>query len=160
MQKRGLGRGLEALIPSALGDGAPPREIALDEIAPNPSQPRQAFDEQKLAELTNSIREHGILQPVLLRRVGIDRYELIAGERRVRAARLAGLTRIPAIVRDFEEVKRLEVALIENIQREDINPVESAQAYDRLRSEFGLTQEQIAQRVGKSQPAVANALRL
>src|SRR5437016_7515753 len=103
MQKRGLGRGLEALIPSALGDSSPAMEVALNEIAPNPYQPRQAFDEEKLAELRDSIREHGVLQPVLLRRIGMDRYELIAGERRVRAARLAGLSRIPAIVREFEE---------------------------------------------------------
>lgn len=162
MVKRGLGRGLDALISGALADETEGtvREIRLDEIVANPYQPRKIFDPEKLGELVRSIREHGILQPVLVRRVGVDRYELVAGERRVRAAREAGLKAIPALIREYEEVSRLEVALIENLQREDINPVEAATAYQRLREEFGMTQDQIAKRVGKSQPTIANTLRL
>ena len=161
MGKRGLGRGLSALLPGALEDSdASMREVPLDQIRANPYQPRQVFDESGLGELSKSIEEHGILQPVILKRTGIDSYELVAGERRFRAARQAGLHSIPAVVREYKPSQMLEVALIENLQREDINAVDAAHAYQRLRTEFGLTQEEIARRVGKAQSTIANTLRL
>jgi ParB family chromosome partitioning protein len=160
--KKGLGRGLEGLL------GAPPDEPALSQvkeveiglIRANPWQPRTDFDESRLGELAQSIREHGVLQPVLLRHVGNDQYELIAGERRVRAARQAGLETVPALIKEYADPRMLEVALIENVQREDINPVDAARAYRRLADEFGLSQEEIARRVGKARTTVANTLRL
>jgi len=129
-------------------------------ISPNPFQPRAAFDDTALAELTASIREKGLLQPIVVRRVGNDRYQLIAGERRFRAAQRAGLERIPIVVRDADDGEALELALIENLQRENLNPVEEARAYQRLADEFGLAQEDIARRVGKSRSTVTNSLRL
>jgi len=129
-------------------------------ISPNPFQPRAAFDDTALAELTASIREKGLLQPIVVRRVGSDRYQLIAGERRFRAAQRAGLERIPIVVRDADDGEALELALIENLQRENLNPVEEARAYQRLADEFGLAQEDIARRVGKSRSTVTNSLRL
>src|SRR5712692_5982758 len=158
---RGLGRGLGALIGEQ--DAMRPREtvveIPVEEIRPNRYQPRQSLNDTALHELAESIREHGVLQPVVVRR--IDRgFELVAGERRFRASQLAGLARVPACVRDYTDEQALEVALVENLQREDINALEAARAYRRLADEFGLTQEQIATKVGKSRSTVANTLRL
>src|SRR5438874_28267 len=158
---RGLGRGLGALIGEQ--DAMRPREavveIPVEEIRSNRYQPRQSMDDAALHELAESIREHGVLQPVVVRRV--DRgYELVAGERRFRASQLAGLGRVPACVRDYTDEQALEVALVENLQREDISPLEAARAYKRLAEEFGLTQEQIATKVGKSRSTIANTMRL
>lgn len=162
MDKRGLGKGLGALFPGAslVEEQGAVREVPVGQIRPNPYQPREQFDRDKLEELAQSVREHGILQPVLLRNVGPNAFELIAGERRFRAAQAAGLERVPAVVKELADPQMLEVALIENVQREDIGPLEAARAYQRLNREFGLTQEAIARRVGKSQPTIANALRL
>lgn len=156
---RGLGRGLAALIPDQPDAAEEPRELPLDHVRPNPFQPRQHFDDALLAELAESIRQHGVLQPVLVRRRGGE-YELVAGERRVRAARAAGLTAVPALVRDWDDRTVMEVALVENLQRRDLNPMEEAEAFRRLIEEFGWTQEQAADRVGKSRSHVANYLRL
>jgi ParB family chromosome partitioning protein len=134
-------------------------EIPIEEIRPNRYQPRQSMDDTALHELAESIREHGVLQPIVVRRAE-GGYELIAGERRYRAAQLAGLVRVPACLRDYSDEQALEVALVENLQREDINALEAARAYRRLSEEFGLTQEQIATKVGKSRSAVANTMRL
>jgi len=160
--KRGLGRGLNALIAGTqAGDVTRNvRELRIESVEPNPFQPRARFDESALRELADSIREHGVLQPVLVRRRGPDRYEIIVGERRLRASRLAGLSTIPAVVRECSDRDMLLLALIENVQREDVSPVEQARAYRRMASEFGLTQEDIAQRVGKSRSAVGNTMRL
>lgn len=156
----GLGRGLDALIPSAR-DERGVLEIDLDRIARNPDQPRVGFDDAQLAELAASIAVHGVLQPVVVRELADGSYELIAGERRLRAARLAGLERIPAIVRDaIEGETSLELALIENLQREDLNPIETARAYRELIDRFGMTHDAVARQVGKSRVAVSNALRL
>lgn len=162
MSKRGLGRGLNALLAGTQADDVARnvRELRLESIAPNPFQPRTHFDEDSLKELADSIRENGVLQPVLVRRRGPERYEIIVGERRLRASRMAGLTTIPAIVRECSDRDMLLVALVENVQREDVNPVEQAQAYYRMQHEFGLTQEEIARRVGRSRSAVANTTRL
>ena len=160
VQKKGLGKGLGALIPgvepSADSHGL---KVEIDRIAPNPLQPRRSFDEAKIDELTASVRDQGVIQPILVRRVG-EGYELIAGERRLRAARKAGLTDVPVVVREAGNSESLELALIENLQREDLNPMEEASAYQRLQEEFELTQEEIAHKVGKSRPAVANSVRL
>ena len=156
----GLGRGLDALIPTS-GEERGVLEIALDRIERNPNQPRTSFDEAPLGELAASIAVHGVLQPVVVRPLADGAYELIAGERRVRAARLAGLATIPAVVRDAEDgTHSLELALIENLQREDLNPIETALAYRELIDRFGLTHEAVARQVGKSRVAVSNALRL
>ena len=156
---RGLGRGLGALIPPTVAGGVD--EVDVDLIVPNPHQPRSAFSEESIAELTASIREHGILQPLLVS-VGEAEgtYQLVAGERRLRAARLAGLTRVPVIVKEAASRELLELALVENLQREDLNPLEEAQAYRKLTEEFGMTQEAVAARVGRSRTAVANSVRL
>lgn len=160
MPKGGLGKGLGALIPQMEeGEAGTTREIRLDDITPNPFQPRKEFDEEKLAELAASIREHGLIQPLAVRPVG-DRFQLIAGERRWRASRIAGLSVVPVIIHEVDERGLMEMALVENLQREDLNPLEAAQAYRRLLDEFQLTQEEVASRVGKSRPAVSNTLRL
>ena len=160
-RRSGLGKGLGALIPSDVqSTGSALREIPLSQIEPNKYQPRGAFDEEALVSLTASIRELGVLQPVLVRQVGEGRYELIAGERRWRAAKRAGLPAIPALVKDADDAASLEQALVENLHRSDLNPIEEAAAYQQLIDEFDLTQEQVATRVGKSRPAVANSLRL
>ncbi|MDR0292577.1 MAG: ParB/RepB/Spo0J family partition protein [Oscillospiraceae bacterium] len=162
MKNSGLGRGLGAL----LGDAAirPPENgtvgLRVSEVEPNSAQPRKAFDEIALAELAESIRQHGVLTPLLVRRTPSGAYQIIAGERRWRAARLAGLTTVPAIVHDADDRRATELALIENLQREDLNPVEIAEGYRTLAGEYGLTQEEISERVGRSRPAVANAMRL
>src|SRR4051794_34374996 len=136
-------------------------ELALDQIAPNPYQPRKTFNESSIEELARSVREHGIVQPLVVTRTGTDRYKLIAGERRYRAAQKAGLTSVPIVVKEImTEGDALQVALIENIQREDLNPIEEAYAYHQLHEEFGLTQEEISKRVGKERSTVANFLRL
>lgn len=153
-----LGRGLDALIPPR--ETAPVEEISIDAISPNPHQPREHFDEGQLTELTDSIREHGVLQPILVRERLGGGYELIAGERRLRAARRAGLSRIPAIIRASAGSDQLELALTENLQRADLGPLESAEAYRELIDRFGLSHETVARRVGKSRAAISNALRL
>jgi len=163
-QKKVLGRGLGALIPSKHVDLAPVADglmqLPLDRIGPNPNQPRKTFNEASIEELARSVREHGIVQPLLVTRSG-DRYELIAGERRYRAAQRAGLQTVPVIVKEMvQEGEALQLALIENIQREDLNPMEEAAAYHQLHQEFGLTQEEISRRVGKERSTVANFLRL
>jgi ParB family chromosome partitioning protein len=156
---QGLGRGLAALIPQRAPGQPGPVDIAVDRIRPNPYQPRRHFDPAELETLTASVREHGILQPVLVTEA-VDGYELVAGERRLRAAVAAGLERIPAIVRQLDDRSRLEIALIENLQREDLDPIEAAQGFRRLIDEFGFTHEQIAGRVGRARSTVANILRL
>ena len=155
----GLGRGLSALIPTRPTAIEAPTEIPLARIAPNPYQPRTAVDAEALAELASSIAEHGVLQPILVTET-IDGYRLVAGERRVRASRLAGLERIPAVVRELADHDQLELALVENIQREDLDPLEEARAYRQLVDEFGFTQEKLAKRMGKARPTIANSLRL
>jgi ParB family chromosome partitioning protein len=156
----GLGRGLDALIPGTR-DERGVLELPLDRIARNPSQPRANFDESQLGELAASIAVHGILQPIVVRSLADGGYELIAGERRLRAARIAGLDVIPAVIRDSDAgTDSLELALIENLQREDLNPIEAAQAYRELIDRFGLTHEAVSRQVGKSRVAVSNALRL
>jgi ParB family chromosome partitioning protein len=162
MKRSALGRGLSALIP----EGPPLRpggvsELAVKEIAPNPLQPRRHFAKASLEELAASLRQHGLLQPVVVTRAAGGGYHLITGERRWRAAQLAGLDRIPAVVREVEsDTDRLTLALIENLQREDLTPIEEARAFHHLRTESGLSQEQIATEVGKDRSTVANALRL
>ncbi len=163
MRRRGLGRGLEALIPThweeptRSGEGI--TQIPVHAIQPNPFQPRQQFSDEELEALAASIKAHGVLQPVLVRPKD-NGYELVAGERRWRAAQRAGLTEIPAVIRPCSDDEVLALALIENLQRKDLNPLEEAQAYRTLIDRFGLTQEQIAQQVGKSRAAIANTLRL
>jgi ParB family transcriptional regulator, chromosome partitioning protein len=165
MQKQALGKGLGALIPdlSALDDSEKKAlgitEIALDKIVPNEYQPRKVFNDEKLQELAASIKEQGVIQPIIVHRSG-GGYQLIAGERRWRASRLAGLKTIPALIKEATKRELLEMALIENIQREDLNPLEAAEAYKRLQDEFKLTQEDLAKRVGKERSTVTNFLRL
>jgi ParB family chromosome partitioning protein len=164
-QKKGLGRGLSALIPSAQETSVERREqratheVAVDRISPSPFQPRRTFDEAKIEELAASIRNQGIIQPLVVRPKG-DGFELIAGERRWRAAMKAGLSRVPVVVRDASDHEALQLALVENLQREDLNPIEEASGYRRLQEEFHWSQEEMAERVGKSRPAIANSLRL
>ena len=162
MEKRGLGRGLSALISDSMDEqtGAQVREIPLTEIIANPFQPRTLFDPLKQEELVASIREHGVLQPILVRRVGHERYQLVAGERRFRASQAAGLRTIPALVKEVEDRQQLEIAIVENLQREDIGVLEAARAYRRMIDEFEMTQETVAQRLGKSRSSIANTLRL
>lgn len=136
------------------------REIAIGDIVPNPHQPRLHFDEAKLVELTDSIREHGILQPLVVSPLTPGKYELIAGERRLQSAKRAGLTTVPVVVREAGNQEKLELAIIENIQRHDLNPIEEAKAYLRLTDEFGLSQEEVSKKMGKSRPGVSNTLRL
>lgn len=155
----GLGRGLDALIPRAAPASDIP-EIPVDRIARNPHQPRSRFDEGETAELAASIQLHGVLQPIVVRATADGGYELIAGERRLRAARIAGLTRIPAVVRESADGEQLELALVENLQRQDLNAIEEAAAYRELIDQFALSHEEVARKVGKSRVAVSNALRL
>lgn len=167
VRRRGLGRGLGALIPGGGEENQEPHaaaqerviQVPIAAIRANPRQPRKEFNDESLEELARSIREHGILQPVLVCQQD-GAYKLIAGERRFRAAQRAGLRTIPAIVRTADARASLELALIENLQREDLNPIEEARAYQQLLEDFGLTQAEIAERVGKSRPAIANSLRL
>jgi ParB family chromosome partitioning protein len=155
----GLGRGLASLIPQRPTPVTAPAEIPVARIRPNPYQPRRRFDAAELEQLAASIREHGVLQPILVTEI-LDGYQLVAGERRVRAAELAGLERIPAVVRQLADRDQLELALVENVQREDLDPIETAHAYRQLIEEFGFTQEALAQRVSRARSTVANTLRL
>ena len=161
MNRKALGRGLGALLSAdrTIDLGSEPSEVELDSIVPGPMQPRTHFDEASLESLADSIRSHGVVQPLLIRRNG-ERYELIAGERRWRAARLAGLTRVPVVVKEVPDSDLIEIALIENIQREDLNPIEEAQAYKKLIENVGLTQEALASRVGRDRSYITNYLRL
>ena len=154
-----MGRGLAALIPQRVPGSSGSLEILISRIQINPNQPRQRFAEEELASLTASIREHGVLQPILVTEL-VDGYRLVAGERRVRAAQAAGLDRVPAIIRQLDEQAQLEVALVENLQREDLDPIEAARGFRRLVDEFGFSQERIAERVGRARSTVANTLRL
>jgi len=159
--RKALGRGLEALLPeqASVSPAGVESSVAVSEIVPNPDQPRRHFDEEALASLAESIRRHGLLQPLVVRRIA-GRFELIAGERRLQAAKRANLESVPVIVREARPEDRLELALIENLQRENLTPLEEAEAYRHLMDAYGLTQEEIAQRVGKSRPAITNTLRL
>ena len=159
-QRKALGRGLNALLGTSDLESDQLREIDVDRILPNSHQPRKNFDEAGLNELADSIREHGLVQPIVVRVLEDGFFQLIAGERRWRASQRAGLLRIPAIIREAGEHAALEIALIENLQREDLNPIEEAQAYERLTVDFGMTQEEVARRVGKNRTTVANMLRL
>lgn len=160
MSKRGLGRGLGALLSSAPAEGGETLlEIPVTDISPNPNQPRKAFDQAALDELAASIKVSGVVQPIIVRRAGTA-WELVAGERRLRAARQAGLERVPAVVREASDAESLELALVENLLRENLNPMEEAEGYQRLLQEFGWTQEELARRVGKDRSSVANAVRL
>jgi ParB family chromosome partitioning protein len=159
-QRRGLGKGLEALIPVAQEPASGLTEIPVSAITPNPMQPRTALDPESLAELAASIREHGLLQPLIVTQQGPERYQIVAGERRWQAARMAGLPTVPVIIKEATPQETLELALVENIQRADLNPLEEASAFSQLVEEFGLTQEQVAERVGKSRVAITNTLRL
>lgn len=160
MAKRGLGRGLDALLsPETESNNNNVIQISVFDIDTNPKQPRKSFDEERLKELASSIEKHGIVQPVLVKKKG-QRYIIIAGERRFRAARLLKMDTIPAIVSDIDEQKAAEVALIENIQREDLNPIEEAGAIKFLMEQHDLTQEEVSERIGKSRPQIANSLRL
>ncbi|MEO5927091.1 MAG: ParB/RepB/Spo0J family partition protein [Patescibacteria group bacterium] len=182
-RQSGLGRGLGALIPQRPTDTTPaasippaahiePQEapshgrativqmLSVDRIDPNPHQPRIHFDHNDLEDLVGSIKEHGIIQPLVVTVKADGRYELIAGERRLRASKIAGLTEVPAIIRSASEQQKMELAIIENVQRADLDPIEEARAYLRLQSEFGFTQDQVGERVGKSRPQVANIIRL
>lgn len=170
MSRKVLGRGLEALISTStateavegkhipVGGGA--TELHVHSIGPNPFQPRTRFDEAGLKELADSIRATGVIQPILVRPHGVGEYQLVAGERRLRAAQLAGLTRIPAIVREFDDRGMMELALIENVQREDLNPIDEAKAYQALVEKVGLTHDQLSERVGKQRSSITNSLRL
>ena len=160
---KGLGKGLGALIgdfDTDYGEKSPYQMLPLHKVEPNPGQPRQDFDEEELQALADSITEHGIVQPLTVRLLDSGYYQIIAGERRWRAARIAGLQEVPAVIIEADDKKAMELALIENLQRQDLNPVEEALGYQSLMNDYGLTQEDTAKRVGKSRPAVANALRL
>ena len=162
-QPKGLGKGLGALLgdfDEPVAEKSPYQLLPIYKVEPNPGQPRQDFDEEELQALAESITVHGILQPLTVRETANGYYQIIAGERRWRAARIANLTEVPAVIIEADDRKAMELALIENLQRQDLNPVEEALGYDTLIKEYGLTQEETAAQVGKSRPAVANALRL
>jgi len=165
MQKKGLGRGLSALIPAVAepktesSQESLPKQVAVDRITTSPFQPRRSFDETKIDELASSIRNQGIIQPLIVRPKN-DGFELIAGERRWRAAMRAGLSHVPILVRDASDHEAMQIALVENLQREDLNAIEEANGYRRLQEEFHWSQEEMAEKVGKSRPAIANSLRL
>ena len=161
--QKGLGKGLGALLgdfSEEISEKSPYQLLPIYKVEPNPGQPRQDFDEVELQALADSISQHGIVQPLTVRQLDSGYYQIIAGERRWRAARLAGLSEVPAVVMEADDRKTMELALIENLQRQDLNPVEEAMGYQTLIQEYGLTQEDAAKQVGKSRPAVANALRL
>jgi ParB family chromosome partitioning protein len=162
MNRQPLGRGLSALIPEAIRKKTKDRVVGIpvDDVSPNPYQPRVQMDTESLEELVASIKEKGVIQPIVVRSLGDDKYEVIVGERRLRASRRAGLSEVPAIVREVDDAEAMALAITENIQREDLNAIELARAYSILLNQFDLTQEQLAQAVGKSRPAVANMLRL
>lgn len=158
--KGGLGKGLEALFVDNNTNDIPTTSLKLTEIEPNKEQPRKDFDDAALAELADSIREHGVLQPLLVRPMVNGRYQIVAGERRWRASRMVGLSEVPVVIREMTDTEAMELALIENLQRKDLNIIEEAQGYKTLMETYGFTQEKVAQRVGKSRPVIANALRL
>jgi len=165
MAKNRLGKGLGALINSSheleeLQNEKKVKQIFIDQIEPNPFQPRQDFSEESLEELTQSIRENGIIQPITLRQVSPEVYQIVTGERRWRAARKVGMKEIPALIRECSDQQMIEIALIENLQREDLNPIEEAQAYQKMLDEFTMTQEELAHRVGKGRSSIANMVRL
>lgn len=164
---KGLGKGLSALFSDTEGayanaqtEGGSATEVALSEIYPNPDQPRKAFDENAMRDLANSIKKHGVIMPLIVNRASDGRYMIIAGERRYRAAIMAGLETVPAVIKELDDREIQEISLIENLQREDLNPIEAAYGMKRLMEEFSLTQEVLAERLGKSRPAIANTLRL
>lgn len=157
-KKGGLGRGLDALFEDNSEMSAETAELRISQIEPNRGQPRRKFDEQALSELSESIAQHGVVQPLLVRPIGGGRYQIVAGERRWRASRMAGLQTVPAVIRELSDEQTMEIALIENLQREDLNAIEEAEGYKALIDKFGLTQEQVASRVGKSRPAISNAM--
>lgn len=163
MTKRGLGRGLDVFFPNANADENEEFEkvlqINVKEIRPNKFQPRKTFDEEKLADLAQSIKLYGVLQPIVVRKIA-NGYEIVAGERRLRASKLAGTSTIPAVIRDYTDAEITEIALIENLQRQDLNPIEEGLAFKQLIEEFGLTQEEVAQKIGRSRSAIANMIRL
>lgn len=164
MSKRGLGKGLSALFnaPNAeqnIDTNEPVNEIIIKDIIPNQHQPRRDFDEEALAELAQSIKQHGVIQPIIVRKI-LNGYELVAGERRWRASQIVGLKTIPAVLREYTDAEMMEIALIENLQRRDLNPIEEAMAFRSLMEEFGLTQEEVAQRIGRSRSMIANTVRL
>lgn len=161
MKKGGLGKGLDAIFAeNDTEDRNSAVAIRLNEIEPNRAQPRKEFNDKALAELADSIAQHGILQPLLVRPIPGGGYQIVAGERRWRAARMAGITEVPAVIRDLSDAEMMELALIENLQREDLTPLEEARGYKALIDEYGLTQDEIAKTVGKSRPAITNALRI
>jgi ParB family chromosome partitioning protein len=164
MEKKALGRGLDALLPSTRQTVEPERgdvqQLRLDAIVPNRYQPRQQFSEAELADLAKSLKENGLLQPILVRRKGDGIFELIAGERRLRAAKLAGLEKIAAVIRNCSDQESMVLALVENLQRDDLNPMDTARAYHRMVNEFGLTQDAVAEKVGRDRSSIANMLRL
>lgn len=158
--KRGLGKGLNAIIPTvAIEENDAVNEIPVAEIVPNRFQPRRVFDPEKLAELAESIRQYGVVQPVIVRKT-VTGYELVAGERRWRASQMAGRKQIPAVIRDYTDSEMTEIALIENLQRQDLNPIEEAHAFRKLMTDFGLTQEEVAVKIGRSRSLIANIVRL
>ena len=157
--RNGLGKGLGALIVSAETEDTGVKELKINDIEPNSGQPRKHFNDEKLLQLAESIKQHGVVQPLIVQRDG-NTYKIVAGERRWRASRIAGLQTIPVIIRDLSSKQVMEIALIENLQREDLNPIEEAEAYDKLMVEFGMTQEEISVTVGRSRPAIANSVRL
>lgn len=161
-KKGGLGKGLDALFAdnSTMEEGQEIQTLRLSEIEPNRNQPRKEFDREALQQLADSIREHGVLQPLLVRAMGESSYQLVAGERRWRAARMAGINEVPVIIKELDDTQAMEIALIENLQREDLNPIEEALGYQVLTEQYNMTQDEVAKRVGKSRPVIANALRL
>ncbi len=160
VKKGGLGRGFDSLFTDNAVESKPNAELRLSQLVPNRDQPRKVFDDTALRELADSIAKHGLIQPILVRPLDDGSYQIVAGERRWRASRLAGLEKVPVVIKEMSEGEAAELALIENLQREDLNPVEEAEGYRVLMETYSLTQEQVATRVGKSRPAVANALRL
>ncbi|MDQ2742492.1 MAG: ParB/RepB/Spo0J family partition protein [Chloroflexota bacterium] len=156
--RRALGRGLDALLPPGEATGL--RQVEITRIEPNPDQPRRRFERKALEDLAASVKEHGVVQPLVVSAIGDDRYRIVVGERRWQAAKLAGLDLVPVVVKDTSDRQTLELALVENVQRADLNPLEEATAYQRLIQDFGLTQQQVAQQVGRSRVAIANTLRL
>ncbi len=156
---KGLGKGLEAFFPDRVIEDDRVEQIAISKLRPNPYQPRKTFSEEAIDELAESIGKHGVLQPIIVRKT-IKGYEIVVGERRMRAAKKAGLKEIPAVVREFSDNEMMELALIENLQREDLNPIEEARAYEKLIEHFSITQDELAKRIGKSRPHIANHLRL
>jgi ParB family transcriptional regulator, chromosome partitioning protein len=159
MVKKGLGKGLGALISSADTEETGVKELRINDVEPNLNQPRKHFNDEKLSQLAESIKQHGIVQPLIVKREN-DTYKIVAGERRWRAARLAGLHTVPVIIKELSSKQVMEIALIENLQREDLNPIEEAEAYEKLIDEYGMTQEEISITVGRSRPAIANSIRL